>query len=666
MLEPTTALRFSTIATVLLGLTTLIGCGGGIGAGASVPVGSVTPGGGAGQGADLKPISIDMVATALTAGDSISVTDTVENIGDQAGSNFQVGVYLSPDANVDVTDTLLGFRTIGSLGVGATSIGGGSVTIPLATTAGDYFVGVIVDDLNTVSEPNENNNVLVASDVLTVNAAQLPELTVDSVSFSPLILDAGDSLQVTEAVVNNGIVAASGVVVGVYLSGDATVTSADILLGFRTLASLDVGEGSMNVGSLVVPSNLFAGNYNVGVIVDDGNSIAESNETNNTLIAAFQVRVNAPPRPDLTSSGLSFGPNTVDAGQSIQVSEAIFNQGLADSSAFRVGIYLSADATITTSDILIAVRNLPSLPIGITSAVSGVTTFIPSNTPGGTYFVGIIVDDLDAIVESDEGNNALAAFGSLTVTIPPTPDLFVNSFSFTPTSVMPALGDQITVTETIGNQGVVNAGAFRVGYYLSGNPLVSKNDILIGSRMISALAVGDSSTSSTAVVLPAGLAPGSYFLGAIADDQSAVIELLTTNNVFTAPIALDVVAAPIPMAQLNAESVSFSPQVVPDGTEVQIEDIVRNLGTISATAFRVGFFLSVDSNIDTTDILIGERIVSHLSINFGSASSAPYTVPVGTPPGTYRLAVFNDYGFDIPESDEDDNIIIAPGFITVN
>ena len=43
---------------------------------------------------------------------------------------------------------------------------------------------------------------------------------------------------------------------------------------------------------------------------------------------------------------------------------------------------------------------------------------------------------------------------------------------------------------------VVNAGAFRVGYYLSGNPLISTNDILIGSRMISALSVGDSSTGN--------------------------------------------------------------------------------------------------------------------------------------------------------------------------
>lgn len=651
-------------AALLLGLATVLGCG--AGGGAAPAGGVVTPGGGVGQGADLMPVSVELVAAVLTAGDSISVTDTTMNIGDQTGSNFQVGVYLSLDAIVDVTDTLLGFRTIGSLGVGASSIGGGSVTIPVSTMAGDYFVGVIVDDLNTVSEPNENNNVIVASEVLTVNAAQLPELSVDSVVFTPIFLDAGESVQVTEAVVNNGIVAASGVVVGIYLSLDATITSADILLGFRTLSSLDVSEGSMNVGSLVVPPNLFAGNYNVGVLVDDGNAIAETNETNNSLIAAFQLRVNAPPRPDLTSSGLSFGPGTVDAGQSISVSDALFNQGLADSSAFRVGIYLSNDATITIEDRLIAVRSLPSLPMGITSSVSGVPTFIPSNTPGGDYFVGIIIDDLNAVLESDEGNNSLAAFGTLTVTIPPTPDLIVNSFSFTPSSVMPAIGEQITVTETIGNQGVVNASAFRVGYYLSGNPSISTNDIFIGSRVISALAVGDSSTSTTAVVLPAGLAPGSYFLGAVADDESAITELLTMNNAFTAAIALDVVAAPIPMAQLNAESAVFGPPTVPDGTEVQIQDIVRNLGTISATAFRVGFYLSLDENIDTSDILIGERLISHLSINFGSASSASYTVPIGTPPGVYRLAVYNDHGFDIPESDEDDNIIIAPGFLTVN
>ena len=650
-----------TIALLLLGA--LASCGGSGGGGGG---GGVAPGGGVGQGADLTPTNVTMTGSGLTAGDSFTVTDTIENRGTGTATGFQVGVYLSTDAFVDVTDVLLGFRTIGTLAAGMSSTGGGSLTVPLATPSGNYFVGAIADDLNTVPEADEGNNLLVASAPLPVTAAPLPELSVTDVSYSPVILDAGDSLQVTESIVNNGTLSASGVVVAVYLSADSTITSADILLGFRTLASLDIAEGSIFTGSLTVPSNIFAGAYFVGVVVDDGDANVESNETNNTLVAPFKLQVNAPPRPDLTPSGLSFAPNTVDAGQTIQISEAILNQGAVDAGPFRVGIYLSVDSVITTADTLIAARTLPGLAQGVSSTVSGVTAMIPPETSGGVWNVGIFVDDLGSVVEDDEGNNGLAAFGTLTVTVPPAPDTIVTSLSFTPGVVTPALGDQVTFSDTVKNQGVVAAGAFRVGFYLSSNPVVSSGDILLGSRMINGLAVGDSSTGNTVVTLPAGLGPGSYFVGAITDDESVLTELFITNNVFTAPSPIDVVAAPMPMPQLKAESVSFSPGSVSPGGGIQIEDIVRNVGTISASQFRVGLYLSLDETIDGIDIKVGERVVSNLPINFGSAASAPYTVPLGTPPGSYRVGVFNDLGYDIAESDESDNILIAVGFLTVN
>ena len=659
MLRPLLTVDLSLEIISLAAVVVCCSCGSGGG-------GGVVPGGGIGQGADLEPTDLSMTGTGLIAGESFTVTDTIENRGNQTATGFQVGVYLSTDAFVDVTDVLLGFRTIGSLGPAMSSTGGGSLTVPLATPSGNYFVGTIADDLNTVPEPDEGNNLLVASTMLSVTAAPLPELSVVDVSYSPVTVDAGMPIQVTESVVNNGSLAASGVVVAVYLSADTTITSADILLGFRTLVSLDIGAGSMFTGQLTVPSNLIAGAYNVGVIVDDGDANVESNETNNTLIAPFKLQVNAPPRPDLTPSGLSFSPNTIESGQLLQISEAITNQGAVDAGPFRAGIYLSADPLITPSDTLLSVRTLPGLMQGVSSTLSGATALIPQETSGGIWYVGIYVDDLAAVVEENESNNGLAAFGTLTITVPPAPDSIVTALSFTPGAITPSLGDQVTITDTVKNQGVVNAGAFRVGFYLSTNPVVSKGDIFLGSRSISALAVSDSTTGNTVITLPQGLGPGSYFLGAVTDDESVLFEVFVSNNTFTAPTPLDVIAGPTPMAQLKAESLSFSSGTVSPGGLVQIEDIVRNLGTISAGQFKIGLYLSLDETIDGNDILLGERTVVNLPINFGSAASAPYTIPTGTAPGPYRVAVSNDYLLQIPESDEDDNILVAPGFLTVN
>ena len=642
------------------------GCGASGGGGGGGGGGGIAPPGGTGPGPDLAVTDVTFSPTTLIAGEAITTSDTVENHGDQGAAGFQIGVYLSTDAVITPADVLLGFRTVGSLGSGVTSTSGGALTIPLATQAGSYFIGVIADDLGAVVEPNEADNARAASGTLAVAAAMLPELSVSAVSFSPLVVDAGDNVSVMDTVTNTGVFRADVVVVGVYLSSDTTITSADVLLGFRSIASLDVGETSTATGSLTVPSNLLAGLYHVGIVVDDGDAHVESNETNNTLAAPVTLLVNAPPRPDLAPSGISFGPLSVDAGQPISVSDTIINQGLINSGPFRVAVFLSPDPTITTADRLVAVRTLTGLQAGISSSVSGVPVTIPLDVPGGTYSLGVLVDDLNAVVEANEQNNALGAIGTLTVTVPPTPDLFVTSVVFNPTAVHPALGEAITINDSVRNQGVVAAGAFRVGYYLSSNPFVTKNDIFLGSRAIASLSVGSSSSGSQVVTLPAGLAAGSYFVGAIADDEDLVFEVQPSNNAFTSQVALDVIVAAAPMPQLTLENVDFDPKTVSAGGVIQVQETVRNLGTQSAPSFRVGIYLSTDNVIETSDVRIGERTVSGLAIGFGSAVSAPYSVPLGTASGTYFVGVICDFDDAVLEADEADNAALAPGFLKVN
>ncbi len=640
----------------------LAACGGGGGGGGG---GGITPGAAA-PGPDLVLEDVTFGPTSLTAGASITTSDTVRNLGDQPALGFQVGVYLSDDAVITPTDVLLGFRTVGSLASGAASIGGGSLTIPITTLGGSYWVGAFVDDLGATVESNETNNSLAAAVTLDVTMAPLPDLEGSAVSFQPLVVDAGDTVDVTDTVANTGSLLAQGVVVGLYLSSDATITNADVLLGFRSLASLDIGESSTATTQVVVPLNTLAGLYHVGVLADDANAHPEHDETNNAFDAPVLLQVNAPPRPDLVPSGISFGPSVIDAGDQIYVSDAVLNQGAANAGAFRIGIYLSQDGLVSSADTRIAERFVSGLALGLTSAVSSIPVTIPIDTPAGSWFVGVLVDDAGVLAELDESNNALAAFATLQVKRPPTPDLAISAVSFTPTSVQPALGEIVTLTDTVRNEGILPAGAFRVAFYVSTNPLVTTGDIFVASRSVSGLAVGDSSTGITPITLPPGLGAGSYFLGAIADDEDLVLEVVFANNALTSPVPLDVIAAPNPMPQLVVESVSFTPTTVAKGGMIQVQDVVRNHGTQSATSFRVGIYLSTDSDITASDVKIGERTVSGLAIGFGSATSAPYTVPAGTPPGIYRIGAVCDIAAEIAESDEGDNALAALGYLTVN
>lgn len=104
---------------------------------------------------DLAVSSVSGPSTA-THGTPFNVTTTIANlVSTAASSSFRVGIYASTDSTVTTGDTLIGSYTVASLAGFATSTTTTSVTIP---TAGNYYIGAIVDDQNAITEANESNN----------------------------------------------------------------------------------------------------------------------------------------------------------------------------------------------------------------------------------------------------------------------------------------------------------------------------------------------------------------------------------------------------------------------------------------------------------------------------------------------------------------------------
>ncbi len=78
-------------------------------------------------------------------------------------------------------------------------------------------------------------------------------------------------------------------------------------------------------------------------------------------------------------------------------------------------------------------------------------------------------------------------------------------------------GGKISIETTIANQGMLPANSVTVYFYLSTDTQIDTSDRLIGKRSVRNLAPGASSGPvSTRVTLPRDVAPGSYFIGAIA------------------------------------------------------------------------------------------------------------------------------------------------------
>jgi serralysin len=172
---------------------------------------------------------------------------------------------------------------------------------------------------------------------------------------------------------------------------------------------------------VTLPGNLAPGTYYIGGIADYNNHVSESNEINNTynvvqITVPTQATAAAAP-PDL-SEYVGVSNTTVAAGGSVTIDAYAMNIGNGVSGASTAQIYLSSDATITTSDTVLATLNSGTLA---TVSQPGyydhqtVSVTLPGNLAPGTYYIGGIADYNNHVSESDETNNT---YNVVQITVP--------------------------------------------------------------------------------------------------------------------------------------------------------------------------------------------------------------------------------------------------------
>jgi Ca2+-binding RTX toxin-like protein len=99
----------------------------------------------------------DLVATGLVLS-GVSLTYHISNIGNGSATSSSSGVYLSTDATVTTSDTLLGTTAAGALAAGASDTETFTLSFPATLSPGTYYVAVLADYNNSVLESNEGNN----------------------------------------------------------------------------------------------------------------------------------------------------------------------------------------------------------------------------------------------------------------------------------------------------------------------------------------------------------------------------------------------------------------------------------------------------------------------------------------------------------------------------
>ena len=601
---------------------------------------------------DISLFRPDLTVTALTfpatgaTGKPLAISSTVRNGGPAAAGAFTVRFYLSSDEILDDGDVLLGSRMVTSLAAGASSMAVTSVTIPANTSApASYRIIAVADALDQVVETDETNNTLVSPGSVAISLYR-PDLSVSTLTF-PATGATGRTLAITNAVRNGGPAPAGAFTVRLYLSADNQLDAGDTLLASRTVASLAAGAVSSAVTTVTIPIATPApADYHVIAVIDPLQNV-ETDASNNALVSTGTVAISLY-RSDLTMTAVSM-PATGAVGRPLAITNTVKNTGPAPAGAFTVRLYLSADATLDSSDVLLASRTVSSLAAGATNTAVTTVTIPPATAPG-TYQVIAVADEANQQVELDETNNTLASTGTVTITLYQ-PDLMLTALS-APASG--AAGRTLAITSSVRNAGPAPATAFTVRFYLSNDATLDAGDVLLGSRVVSSLAPGATSMATTTVMIPANTSvPSTYFVIALVDALGQQTELDETNNVMVTSSAMTITAF-LPDLQVSALS---APAGASAGHTLAIANTVKNTGPAPAGAVTVRFYLSADATLDDGDVLLGARTISSLAAGAINGTTTTLLVPAGTtvPNPYYVLAVVDALG-QVTELDEGNNV----------
>jgi hypothetical protein len=216
---------------------------------------------------DLVVTSVDWSPAQPTASTPITLSATVKNNGSAAAPAGSLNFLLD--------GSVVGTANVQALAAGASA----PVTADIGTHAeGNYTAAAVADPADAIAEQNEDNNTLQAPSRLTIAQAPGPDLQVTGITTNPANPAPGAQVSFTVAVTNRGTTTASASTTRVSV-GSATLTggTSSIAPG----ATVDVA-----IGGTWTATN---GGATVTATADAGNSVDETNESNNVLTKSIVV-----------------------------------------------------------------------------------------------------------------------------------------------------------------------------------------------------------------------------------------------------------------------------------------------------------------------------------------------------------------------------------------
>lgn len=350
---------------------------------------------------------------------------------------------------------------------------------------------------------------------------------------------------------------------------------------------------------------------------------------------------------DSLSNALAINSTQVDIDLKLK------NIGTQNAGSFKVAFYLSSNSVINTSDYLLGTTSLSSLNAGATSNKNftiDAINVVPE-IPPGNYYVGYLVDYLNAVTELDENNNEFA-FTAEQLQILASPNLTFD----TRQNNINISGFDVSVDLRVENNGNTSSGACKIGFYISKNNPVNTGDLFIGEVALASINSGGSankSFSANVIDLIPNLAAGNYYIGYVIDYENVVNEKKENDNSYTfTSKRIDNYF----ISNLTYDSGGNSLNI--NETNVAVNLKVKNTGDLASTDCTVGFYVSKYNPVNSNDHFIGDLPLGVLTP--GQSESLIFSADIvqqipNLSAGDYYVGYVIDNDEMVPEDNENDN-----------
>jgi len=517
---------------------------------------------------DLIIESISWSPAGPSIGDTVTFTVTIKNQGSGNSDYSRVAYYIN--------NTYLTSDLVNPIDAGGTD----DKTFTWTARIGSHAIKAVADSNDTFPESDEDNN------EKTVTFSTLaPDLVIQDITWSPENSQKGDSITFSVTIKNQGSARAGSSRVTFYIDGSSR--------GYQEVQRINAGATATKTFNWIARVDSHA----IKAVADPNDTVTESDEDNNEKTVTFSALP-----PDLIIEAISWSPAGPSIGDTVTFTVTIKNRGSGKSDYSRVAYYI--DDTYLTS----ASAN----PIDAGGTDNKTFTW---TAQAGSHAIKAVADPNDTVTESNETNNVKTyAFSALT------PDLIIESITGSPAG--PSIGDTITFSVTIKNQGSASADFSRVYFYIDGS-----------SRGYQEVQEIDADATVTKTFTWTAQA-GSHAIKAVADPNDTVTESDEDNNEKTVTF---------PAPDLIIEAISWSPENPQKGDNVTFSVTLKNQGSDRADSSRVYFYTDGSSR--------GYQDVQGIDVDATVTKTFTWTAQVGS----HAIKAVADPDDTVTESDEDNN-----------